>query len=234
MKLQIGVISGLILFGLILTIVIPSIINTKNNDKLVTYEISFNSNLPDGIIGKLFVKKHHEWFLYSMLEGQPYSTDVGTLEYKGGSRFEQLPEITQLAIQYIPNNKIQIINVTGDGNYTNDFDIDGDMKPDYVFIKNVVWDDSEPKLDLQYRTQSINAHVDVSEMKQPMEIMRMDIENIINLTKNHPDLLSDSEVDILLSKAIGNSYGYTDLEVDRKAQAIMWKIADYFEGLKQK
>ena len=138
MRYKILALIGVVSLGIFLTAFIQSFSEIKSDVKIVTYQISFNSNLPEGVIGKLFVKKHHEWFLYSMLEGQPYSTDVGTLEYNAGSRFEQLPEITQLAIQYIPNNKIQIINVTGDGNYTTDFDIDGDMKPDHVFLKNLV------------------------------------------------------------------------------------------------
>ncbi len=57
------------------------------------------------------------------------------------------------------------------------------------------------------------------------QLMKINIENILELVKNNPDLLTDDEVDILLSIAVGKGNGFTDPEVDAKGEKIMWKIA---------
>lgn len=58
-------------------------------------------------------------------------------------------------------------------------------------------------------------------------LMKMEVDNIINLTKAYPDLLTDEEVNILLSVAIGKGHGMEDPEVDVKAIKIMYKIIEY-------
>jgi len=58
-------------------------------------------------------------------------------------------------------------------------------------------------------------------------LMKIDVENIINLTKTYPDLLTDDEVNILLSVAIGKGHGMEDPEVDVKAIKIMNRVIKY-------
>ncbi len=67
---------------------------------------------------------------------------------------------------------------------------------------------------------------DQSDPEQVLKLeMKMNIESIMELVKNNPDLLTDDEVDILLSIAVGRGHGFTDPEVDAKGEKIMWKIA---------
>ena len=64
-------------------------------------------------------------------------------------------------------------------------------------------------------------------------LMKMEVDNIINLTKAYPDLLTDEEVNILLSVAIGKGHGMEDPEVDVKAIKIMYKIIEFLMDEKQ-
>lgn len=198
----------------------------EEKDRVVTFQINFVSSHPEGIDGRYFVKKGSEWMLYSNLQDMPYWINVGKMEFTNEMTFKQLPNITHLAIQYLPNDDHNIINVTGDGNYTVNFDIDGDKKPDHVLIKEVEWDDSKPKILKEFRTNSIYGNVKVEPVKLPIPEIIMNIQTLIDIEKNYPDLLSDEEVDILLSYTIGRGYGMVDHIVDQKAMKIMWKLTE--------
>ena len=52
------------------------------------------------------------------------------------------------------------------------------------------------------------------------------VESIIGIEKKYPNLLTNEELDILLSHSIGKQYGLVDQEVDEQAQKIMWKVLD--------
>lgn len=197
---------------------------SKEKNKSITYQVQFISTQPEGVDGKYFVKKNNTWFLYAMLQNQPYWMDVAKTEYKDGAIFKQIPDITHIAIQYIAKEGYKITNVTGEGNFTTSFDIDGDKKNDFVLMKEIEWDTSEPRVKKEFRTKTIIGHVDVETIKPPMKSVKMDIEKIILITKNYPDLLTDEEVDILLSYTIGTAYGFVDPEVDQKAMEIMFKL----------
>lgn len=198
--------------------------NPEEKNKSITYQVQFISNQPEGVDGKYFVKKNNTWFLYAMLQNEPYWIDIAKTEYKDGAIFKQIPDITHIAIQYIVKKGYKITNVTGDGNFTTSFDIDGDKKNDFVLIKEIEWDTSEPRVKKEFRTKTIIGHVDVEPIKPPMEKIKMDIETIIFIERNYPDLLTDDEVDILISYTIGKSYGLVDPEVDHKAMNILFKL----------
>ena len=55
------------------------------------------------------------------------------------------------------------------------------------------------------------------------------VESIIGIEKKYPNLLTNEELDILLSHSIGKQYGLVDQEVDAEAQKIMWKVLDALE-----
>jgi len=228
LKLQIPVILTLvILLPITLLIIVPPMLEAQEKDNYVTYQINFESSYPEGIDGRFFVKKHNDWILYSPLQPQPFWLDVGKQEHRDGMLFKQIPNITHLAIQYWTTSNIEIVEVIGNGNFTTNMDIDGDKKTDYVFIKEVEWDDSPPKSGWEFRTNTISSKVVVKPVILPMETMKIDIETIIEITKKYPDLLTDEEVDILLSHTIGKGYGMIDQEVDSEAQKIMWKVLDH-------
>ncbi len=215
--IPLGIVSGVL--------IMPEFVQ-DDKDKVVTFQINFVSSHPNDIDGRYFVKKGSDWFLYSNLQELPYWLNVGKMEFTNEMTFKQVPDISHLAIQYLPNDDLDIVNVTGDGNYTVNFDIDGDKKPDHVIIKEVEWDDSKPKIVKEFRTNSIYGKVKVEPVKLPIPEIKMNIQTLIEIEKNYPDLLSDEEVDILLSYTIGRGYGMVDHVVDQKAMKIMWKLTE--------
>lgn len=57
--------------------------------------------------------------------------------------------------------------------------------------------------------------------------MEIRLDNIIYLETEYPDLLTDEEANILISQIIGQGYGYSDPEVDQKADKIIDKIEQF-------
>ena len=225
---KIPIILGLVIIGTVLVFVIPSTLDAQKQDRFVTYQVNFVSSHPDGIDGRFFVKKGDNWMLYAQLQYHPFWLDVGKIEYTREMVFKQVPDITHLAIQYwTTTDDFEIVDIAGDGNFTTSFDIDRDGKEDFVYIKQVKWDDSNPRSQWEFRTNSISASVEVKPIKSPIESMKIDVQTIIDIEKNYPDLLTDEEVDILLSHTIGKGYGMIDHEVDEEAQKIMWKVLDH-------
>lgn len=197
---------------------------TVSNDVAVL-QIKYLSNNPDFIEARMFAKKGDTWLYYGnpVGHGQDF-WDVGKVEYDGHSTFINDPTIQKIAIQYRPSDDVEIIEILGDGEYTNDFDIDGDGKNDHVISKEVKWDFSKPKLNKEFRTVSVSGKVVYDFILPSFAETKLSIEKIIEIEKNHPELLSDEEVDILLSYVIGKSYGFVDEEVDKKVSAIMLKL----------
>lgn len=61
--------------------------------------------------------------------------------------------------------------------------------------------------------------------RKTMEVI---LDNIIYLETEYPDLLTDEEANVLISQAVGKGYGYSDPEVDQKADKILDKIDQFF------
>ena len=200
---------------------------SQEQDKKVIFQIQFITSTPEEVDGRFFVKKGDDWIMYAELN-QPYWTNVGKIEHKDGAIFKELPNISHLAIQFWTTEQYTIKNITGDGNYTRSIDINNNEKADdHVFIKEIEWDDSEPTIPKEWRTETIHAVVQTEKSEQHQDIMKMNIQTIINIVQKYPSLLTDDEVDILLSQAVGKGFGMVDHKVDDKAQKIMWRVLEH-------
>ena len=131
------------------------------------------------------------------------------------------------------DNKIEIENFEGDCIYDPSLDFDKRLHCEQKIITEegsmIVYPverDPFPK-PLTEKQQEVFDEVNSGFIDFRKTLMKMEVDNIINLTKAYPDLLTDDEVNILLSVAIGKGHGMEDPEVDVKAIKIMYKIIEY-------
>lgn len=99
---------------------------------------------------------------------------------------------------------------------------------DCILVYKAMWNSNEDlcvsdvPLEQKYTGQVANFTVNTSD-----SIEYLTTQEILDLVSIAPYLLSEDEVDLLISVAVGKQYGLNDPEIDLKAQVINQKIKTY-------